>query len=77
MSDADKKELKHLRQLLNRAACSLTEGFRGGEWAAYVPDEVTLGAAKEQIQALNLVDEINAALRGKFKLPAGPLKGNG
>ena len=58
MSDTEKR----LRSLLARAHHSLVEGFHGGEWAATVPDEVTLAAAKEQELALALVREIRDAL---------------
>ena len=58
MSDTETR----LRSLLARAHHALLDGFYGGEWGWYVPDEVTLAAAKEQDQALALVDEIRAAL---------------
>ena len=58
MSDVETR----LCSLLARAHHALLDGFHGGEWAATVPDEVTLAAAKEQDQALALVTEIRAAL---------------
>lgn len=58
MSDRETR----LRSLLARAHHALLDGFHGGEWAATVPDEVTLAAAKEQELALALVREIRDAL---------------
>ena len=58
MSDVETR----LRSLLARAHHALLDGFHGGEWGWYVPDEVTLAAAKEQDAALELVAEIRAAL---------------
>jgi len=51
-----------LRSLLARAHHALLEGYCGGEWSWYVPDEVTLAAAKEQSQALELVAEMRRVL---------------
>lgn len=58
MSDREAK----LLELLARAHHALLDGYMGGEWGWYVPDEVTLAAAKEQDQALALVAEIRKAL---------------
>ena len=51
-----------LLALLTRAHHALLDGYMGGEWGWYVPNEVTLAAAKEQDQALALVAEIRTAL---------------
>jgi hypothetical protein len=45
-----------------RAHATILEGYCGGEWSWYVPDEVTLAAAKEQTQALELVAEMRRTL---------------
>jgi hypothetical protein len=58
MSDTETR----LRSLLARAHHALLDGFHRGEWGCYVPDEVTLAAAKEQHAALDLVDEIRNVL---------------
>jgi hypothetical protein len=50
-----------LHNLLRRAHSTILEGYCGGEWSWYVPDEVTLAAAKEQTQALELVNEMRRA----------------
>lgn len=55
-------EIAKLRKLLERAHHALLDGFHGGEWGWYVPNEVTLAAAKEQHAALELVAEIRTAL---------------
>jgi hypothetical protein len=58
----DTETVEQLRSLLKRAHHALLEGYCGGEWSWYVPDEVTLAAAKEQTQALELVNEMRLAL---------------
>jgi hypothetical protein len=58
MSDVETR----LRSLLARAHHSLIEGYEGGEWSWYVPDEVTMAAAKEQSQAIDVVSEIRREL---------------
>jgi hypothetical protein len=57
----DTETVEQLRSLLKRSHHAILEGYCGGEWSWYVPDEVTLAAAKEQTQALELVAEIRRA----------------
>jgi hypothetical protein len=59
---SDTETVEQLRSLLRRAHATILEGYCGGEWSWYVPDEVTLAAAKEQTQALELVAEMRRAL---------------
>jgi hypothetical protein len=58
----DTETVEQLHGLLVRAHATILEGYCGGEWSWYVPDEVTLAAAKEQAQALELVNNIRLAL---------------
>lgn len=54
--------IARLRVLVERSHHALLDAYLGGEWGWYVPDDVTLAAAKEQHAALELVDEIRKAL---------------
>jgi len=58
----DTETVEQLHSLLMRAHATILEGYCGGEWSWYVPDEVTLAAAKEQTQAFELVAEMRRAL---------------